>query len=195
MFDRFVVHNFLENGIPASSGPYLRLVAAVEKSGARILRAEPRTLGFGEVTLRVLSLPPGLTTQNDNSVGLLLQYGEFRALLTGDSEWRELAHWLRKDSIPAVSLVKVAHHGARNGTTPEWVDATRPRVVVISAGRNGYGMPAPEVVDIWSRVAHHVLLTMDGGTVIVRAQRDGSMVLLRSDSTGLISPQGIEVPR
>lgn len=187
VFDRFVVQNYLANGIAAEPATYRRLVEAVERSGARKLRAGARMLNLGSVQLRVLSLPPGLTTQNENSVGLLLQFGEFRALLTGDSEIGELTYWLDNDSIPVVSLVKVPHHGAKNGTTARWVDATRPRVAVISVGRNGYGMPAQEVVDRWSRVARHVELTIAGGTVIIRATRDGKMILLRSDSAGLIS--------
>lgn len=194
VLDRFVARNYLENGIPAPTAIYGRVVAALERNGASVLAAEPRTLTLGGVQLRVLSLPPGLTKQNDSSVGLLLQFGAFRALLTGDSERRELAHWLENDNVPAVSLVKVAHHGARNGTTPQWVDATRPGVAVISVGRNGYGMPDAEVVDLWNRVAQHVVRTDEGGTVIVRATRDGRMLVLRSDGAGLISSH-IEVPR
>ena len=186
VLEHFVVRNFLDNGIPAQTGPYRRLEDAVVKSGAKVLEAKARTLSLGTVKVRVLSLPPRLTKPNDNSVGLLLQYGEFRALLTGDSERRELAHWLANDSIPTVSLLKVAHHGAKNGTTLPWMEATRPLVAVISVGRNGYGMPAAEVLDGWRSVATHVALTLDGGTVIVRATRDGRMLLLRSDGTGLI---------
>ena len=132
VLERFAVKNYLTNGIPAATAIYGRLVYAVEQSGAMARKAESRMINLRDVQLRVLSLPPGLTTQNDNSVGLLLQYGDFRALLTGDSEHRELAHWLEHDNIPNVSLVKVAHHGALNGTTPEWVEATRPRMAVIS---------------------------------------------------------------
>ena len=194
VLERFDVRNYLENEIPAATETYRRVAAALERSGVRVLGAGPRTLSFGSVRLRVLSLPPTLTSQNDNSIGLLLQFGEFRALLTGDSERRELAHWLEHDSIPAVSLLKVAHHGASNGTTLPWVEATRPRVAVISVGRNGYDMPAAEVLELWKAVTRHVVLTLEGGTVIVRATRDGKMLVLRADSSGLISPQGIEVP-
>ena len=48
-------------------------------------RASDRTITLGSAQLRVLPPPPN-RDQNNSSVGLLVQYGEFRALLTGDSE-------------------------------------------------------------------------------------------------------------
>ena len=47
-----------------------------------------------------------------------MSYGSFSALLTGDSEETERAWWLRNDPslVRNCTILKVAHHGSRNGT-------------------------------------------------------------------------------
>ncbi|HEU5261952.1 MAG TPA: MBL fold metallo-hydrolase [Gemmatimonadales bacterium] len=81
--------------------------------------------------------------QNNSSVGIVVEFGDFRALLTGDSELPELAYWLRYDTVPRVQVVKVAHHGTWNGTSREWVERTHPVAAVISVGAgNSYGHPS-----------------------------------------------------
>src|ERR1700730_4123427 len=91
------------------SAAYLRTIQAVVESGAQYLRASDRTITLGSAQLRVLP-PPPVHGQNNSSVGLLVEYGKFRALLTGDSELYELQHWLHNETVPRVQVVKVAHH-------------------------------------------------------------------------------------
>ena len=112
-------------------------------------------------------------------MGILLEYGKFRALLTGDSEQAEFGYWLQHDSVPRVTVVKVAHHGSRNGTTAAWVQATRPQVAVISVGTgNSYGHPSSQVIEQWERAGARVYRTDRDGAVIVEAKRDGSYIVL-----------------
>lgn len=78
--------------------------------------------------LRILPPPGDGWSTNNRSVGILLEYGAFRALFTGYSEREERA-WFLAQGIPGVTLLKAAHHGALNGVNPGWVQATRPEVV------------------------------------------------------------------
>jgi hypothetical protein len=136
--------------------------------------------------------PPPNREQNDSSVGLLVQYGEFRALLTGDSELYELQYWLRNESIPRVQVVKVAHHGGSNGTSAEWAETTRPELAVISVGaRNSYGHPSSRVIQQWQGVGARVRRTDLEGTILMLANRDGTFVdtTERSDSIGIVHTQ------
>ena len=44
-------------------------------------------------------------------------------------------------------MLKVAHHGSKNSTTPAFLARVNPSVVIISAGsENRYGHPHPDVV-------------------------------------------------
>src|SRR5205823_6360762 len=87
-----------------------------------------------------------IASHNHASVGALIEYGEFHALFTGDSELHEFDYWLSNGAIPRVHVVKVAHHGSPNGTSAAWIEATHPQVAVISVGAgNSYGHPSAAV--------------------------------------------------
>jgi beta-lactamase superfamily II metal-dependent hydrolase len=185
-----VVRFYLDNGVPHTTATYQRTIQAVAASGAQYLRPTARTITLGSARLRVLPPPPGLAgDQNNSSVGILVEYGEFRALLTGDSELLELDHWLANASVPRVHVVKVAHHGSWNGTSAAWARATRPQVAVISVGAgNSYGHPSPAALREWESVGARVYRTDLEGTVLILANTDGSFVATtgRSDAAGIV---------
>ena len=173
----FVVRAYLDNGVPHSSTQtYLSTIRAVRLSGAAYVQAGRRAFTVGSATVQVFSLPSGIDTQNNMSVGVLIRFGEFSALYTGDSERRELEHWLRNDSIPRVTVLKIAHHGAWNGITSQWIGATSPRYALISVGaRNGYRHPSPRTIDLLLASGTTILRTDALGTIELRALRDGTV--------------------
>jgi competence protein ComEC len=173
----FPVQAYMDNGIPHTTATYRNTMLAVERSRAQYLSAVARTITLGSLTVRIMPPPSGQDGQNNTSVGLLLEFGEFRALYTGDSERRELAAWLKTERVPNVTLVKVPHHGARNGTTMEWILATRPRLAVISVGKNSYEHPAMEVEYGWTEVDARVYRTDYSGTIKITAARNGSVIV------------------
>ena len=192
-----VVRNYLDNGIPYTTATYQRTMQAVEASGAQYLQATARTITVGSARLRVLPPPSPQVDQNNGSVGILIEFGEFRALLTGDSEQYELGYWLQHDAIPHVTVVKVAHHGSPNGTTAAWIQATRPLVAVISVGAgNSYGHPSAWVIEQWQRAGAKVYRTDQDGTVIVMAGRDGSYIVLNERTgPGTVTPMLAPIAR
>lgn len=170
------VRFYMDNAVPYTTSTYLDLLTTVRESGATYLRPTARTLELGRVTLRILEPPPRSDEpeQNDASIGVVVEFGEFRALLTGDSEVGEINHWLTL-GVPAVTLLKAAHHGSRNGVTPAWLSATRPELVVISVGRgNPYGHPHPMALRYYAAVAKSLYRTDRDGDVTVWGRRDGS---------------------
>jgi competence protein ComEC len=96
----------------------------------------------------VIHPPHGLASDDRNALSLviLLRYGYFSVLLTGDigaSEERTiLSH------LPKVTVLKIAHHGSRFSTSQELLSTTAPQVAMISAGRrNPFGHPSPDVLE------------------------------------------------
>jgi competence protein ComEC len=175
VFAAVVVLNYMDNGVPHTTPTYHKTIAAVRRErGLRYLEATDRVITLDSVALRVLPPPRTDDTQNDNSVGILVEHGAFRALYTGDSEPRELAHWLRHTKIPGVTLIKAAHHGSWNGVTSAWIKATAPKVVVISVGaRNSYGHPSASTLQHWHSAGARVYRTDVDGTVQISASRSG----------------------
>ena len=170
------VANTVENGVPATTAVYGRLLDALERSGTRLLAPTRRTLTLGTATVALLPPLPGAATQNLASVGAVVTHGQFRLLFTGDAEPRQLAWWQRSGYLGPVTVVKVPHHGSRNGTTAAMARSTRPQLAVVSAGRgNRYGHPHAEVVARWQGVGAQVLLTARNGTLVVRGCANGSV--------------------
>ena len=182
----FPVKSFMDNGVPHTTNTYLSLLQILEDSQTTYLAFEERVIHLGSV--RIVVLPPPevpLDNQNESSIGILVEYGDFRALLTGDSGPLALNRWLGH-GVPKVTVLKAPHHGARDGVTPGWLAATRPEVVVVSCGKdNPYGHPDPWALRYYSAVAEEVLRTDLNGTVSIRGHKDGTyyvQVERRSDS-------------
>jgi len=76
-----------------------------------------------------------------------LRYGTFDALFTGDADSAiqpiimELASL--KDDL---EILKIPHHGSRTAVLPEFLDKVKPKLAVISVGKNSYGHPAEETI-------------------------------------------------
>ena len=122
--------------------------------------------------LTVLPQPPEDTEdENDNSIGIRVQHGSFSVLLTGDSEAEERAFWERHvpDLIRDCTVLKLAHHGSRNGTDARWLDLVRPRLAVASLGADERVRPSPRPRP-WrcsARLGIPLLRTDQDGTITI----------------------------
>lgn len=186
----FPVRFFMDNGDPHTTATYRGLIAGIRaRPGITYLEATPRTISLGSATLEVLPLlPRGTAGLNDRSVALLVRFGSFTALLSGDSEVRQLDHLVGLGAVPALTLLKAPHHGSDNGFTRSFLRAARPRVVVISVGRNSNGHPRRAALEAYAATAGEVFRTDLHGHVEVRGREDGSFAVARGD--GVASAHG-----
>ncbi|MEX2325841.1 MAG: hypothetical protein WD553_03520, partial [Gemmatimonadaceae bacterium] len=109
-----------------------------------------------------------------------VRFGAVRFLLVGDAE-KELEQWLvANDSLDLrADVLKVAHHGSSTSTTERFLSATKPRVALISVGKdNSYRHPSPAVVERLERSGAAVYRTDQLGTVVVST--DGRRVRVRA---------------
>jgi competence protein ComEC len=171
------VRFFLDNEQPAKNKTEETILALVDAKKIPYLKPDAKTLTVGDATLRLLPPPEHLrnSNQNDASVGVVLERGRFKALLSGDAEALELSSWLAADIVPQVDVLKAAHHGSRNGLTPLWLYRTKPAVVVISVGKdNDYGHPHPAALRYYEASGRRVFRTDLDGDVTVTIHVDGS---------------------
>lgn len=165
------VRYYMDSGLAHTTSTYINLMRALRGSDITYLEATARTIDLGSVVLRILP-PPGWEDQNNNSVGVVVEYGAFKALLTGDSEVAELDYFLSL-GVPDLTVLKAPHHGSDDAVTSDWLSVTRPEVVVISAGLdNPYGHPHGEALSYYESAAD-VYRTDRDGEVTVRGWRDG----------------------
>jgi len=170
------VRFYMDNGIPHTTATYRELIQVLYESDIRYLEATDRNISLGSVNLSIWP-PPGEGDQNVNSIGVLVEYGDFKALFTGDSEIEELRHFLAR-GVPDVTLLKAPHHGSRDALTPAWLSATQPEVVVVSCGLdNRYGHPHPWALRYYKTVAEQVYRTDLNGGIKVLGAKDGTYIV------------------
>lgn len=161
---------YIHNGRPERSQTQRFTSAMLARHGVPMRLASLDTLPCGDARLIVAASPlAGITSeQNDQSLIVRLELGEFSALFTGDSGVEQLNAMIAAGWARPVTVLKAAHHGARDGVTPLWIGRVRPDLVVISAGAgNVYGHPDPAAMRYY----------LAGGRNVFRTDRDGEVVL------------------
>lgn len=190
---------FLDADSPHMTPAYLALLERIRERGITTIRAGPRArkIELGSVTITVFpQAPTNEKEENNNSVGLRVEFGRFSALLTGDSERAERRWWIRHapELCADVDVLKLAHHGSRNGTDSAWLGLTRPRLAVASLGRNNpFGHPHPETLALLASLGIPLSRTDEAGSILI--QTDGRDWSIASKAAPAPSPMGIKFKR
>jgi competence protein ComEC len=115
--------------------------------------------------------------KNDDSLVLRASYGNQSFLLTGDIEKRAEQVLLAGPLLGPQTVLKLAHHGSRTSTSPQFLDRVQPAFAIVSSGyRNSYGHPHPDVVRRLNRRGVNVLRTDQDGLVSVAT--DGERIFV-----------------
>jgi len=124
--------------------------------------------------------------ENDNSVMVRMDYGDFSMLFTGDAE-TDQRDWLvaHHPDLLDVDVLKAAHHGADNGWSDSWLRETSPERVVISAGVSAnHQHPRPNAVQAYAEAVGQVgrvYCTNRHQTVTVYGYEDGGIRVYRQN--------------
>lgn len=111
---------------------------------------------------------------NDFSYYLLAEYGFFSALFTGDGDRQIQPEIMKTNNLQKIDVLKFPHHGSKTGVLPEFLEAIRPELAVISVGKNNpYGHPTQETLKLLK------------GLRVLRTDLDGEIEIV-SDGKGWI---------
>ncbi len=103
---------------------------------------------------------------NDASCVLQVRVGQYAVLLPGDIEREAERTLLHSGSLQPVTAVIAPHHGSATSSSPGFVLALRPALVVVPAGfGNRWGLPDREVVARWRAIGARVETTADSGAI------------------------------
>jgi competence protein ComEC len=191
LLGRFPVGLLLEPGAPVADPAYAALLTALDRGGVAWHPARAgETFTLDGVRFSVLHPTAGWDEWgedvNEDSVVLLVEYGDFQALFTGDAGFPAESHL--RGRLGQVDLLKVGHHGSRGSTGEEMLDSLRPLAAVISVGRNDYGHPSPEALARLERRGIPVRRTDRDGTVSVTS--DGTTMSILSRQGEVTYPVG-----
>ena len=169
---------YLDNGLPATTLTYRRVLEAVQSAGSQVLDPTSRQIRIGEGAFIDVLPPSGIQgwDQNDNAVGLILSIGMFRLSVGGDAEQRQWNWWMEHHSrlLQPLQVHKASHHGSTNGDTAAAVALLSPKAVIISVGQNnGYGHPRPEMLSLYAMQGSVIYRTDLNGTIVVDVEPSG----------------------
>jgi len=135
---------------------------------------------FGEIDFEILNGLVEDGDQNENSLVGLLRYrdlpteGQVKILMMGDttSEVEQRLVWQGSLKMAlmdgGVDVLKVSHHGSDRATSEELLDEIKPKMAIISVGKNNkFGHPAKEVLEKLERRGISVRRTDVEGDVLV----------------------------
>lgn len=105
---------------------------------------------------------------NDFSIVLEISFGEFDAVFTGDIGPEVSEEIIASVVLESAEYIKVPHHGSRNGLSKSLLEKLNPEIAVISVGKNSFGHPHKEVLDMLVNTGVRVFRTdLDGDVVVV----------------------------
>lgn len=188
---------------------FAKLVERAENCGIRVqYMSRGQYMEDGSMKITCMHPYRGYDTReaNEYSLVLLLEYGCFSGLFTGDVEgggeeaaWTYMKEYLAGkteetqqeervgtgQTMPEgevqgpgdgrLTVLKVAHHGSAYSTEEELLSALRPRLALISCGKdNPYGHPHRELLERLEAAECRIFITAESGAVTVRS--DGKKV-------------------
>ena len=123
---------------------------------------------FGQVSVDVIApvttIKNSESDANNNCLVLQVTFEKSSMLLAADMEADERNSI---DKWPSVTVLKVAHHGSRNGTDSKFLAQLQPKLAIIScAAKNDFGHPHPETVTALAKAGVDVKCTATDGTVV-----------------------------
>ncbi|MBQ5743008.1 MAG: MBL fold metallo-hydrolase [Clostridia bacterium] len=175
--------------IPYTEGDaalYARITSLAAEEGAVLTVLEnDAQRSLGNSTLRMLTkhLDPTSDDQNENSIVGLCEYGNYRALFTGDitskAEKRLISAY---GSGLDCDVLLVPHHGSKSSSSKRFLEIVSPVYSVISVGtKNTYGHPTQEAMGRITEVGSEILRTDLLSTVTIRS--DGTRMEVVDDES------------
>ncbi len=181
------IASLFENGSDSGGVWRLALESGLRRHAAvRGAVTRDTLIRIGASSLRIWAPPAdsvtrarGNAVENNRSLVGTLALGATRVFLPGDAE--DEAERAQVSRVSPVEILKSPHHGSRTSSTREWVEALRPRIVLVSCGeRNRFGHPSRATIGRYLQAGARVWRTDREGAVRVTVANGGAWVSTRA---------------
>lgn len=177
MAGRYGVSNIYDNAMPNEKNPASLWLNKELRAGhyhSKVLKAGDTLRIDKNFYFEVLA--PGaflpqhdLQNLNNTSIVLMLHYGDFKMLLTGDAEAPvEDALQQKYGAALKADVLKVGHHGSRTSSIYKFISKVKPQYALISCGDFSiYHHPHKNVVGSLQHLGAKVFTTHNKGSLVV----------------------------
>ncbi len=120
----------------------------------------------------------GTTTEDLNAFSeiFILSINEFDVIFTGDALPETLSQIVNDSDLTnsTIEVLKVPHHGSKNGLTRDFLYAVKPELSVISyAKKNRYGHPHASTIEMLKAYGKPYIATANEGDVVIDIKDSG----------------------
>lgn len=178
VLERYEVERILWTGIEVDTFSYQEWLRLINQEGSEIFiaRAGQKIKLGPKVFLDILNPSENLKGRkiecgraiNNTSIVARLVYNQNSFLFTADIEKKAERELKDRKNYLNSEVLKVAHHGSKNSSYLEFIEAVSPEIAVISTGKNNkYGHPHQEVLERLEKFGIKILRTdLDGDVKI-----------------------------
>lgn len=182
VLSNFKVESFWGSSYSKTTTSYKSFKSAISSEGLSFKTPSVGTIfSYEQLTISVLYNGSGASNSNDSSLVVMIQYGNFRFLFTGDISSTIENKIVSSGKNLKCDVLKVPHHGSAGSSSASFLSATSAKYGVICVGSNSYGHPTSAALGRLSSAGISVYRTDKNGTVVFST--NGSTLTLPSGSS------------
>ena len=123
------------------------LISCAEDIGVTVVFLEENILWIKEENMELAIIPPlNRIKENESGLCIAANAGRISFLCTGDAGAGTERRLLERIQIENPSVLVAGHHGSANSVSEDFLKTVNPGAVIISVGRNSYGLPSQKTL-------------------------------------------------
>lgn len=181
VLEYFDVQEVWMNGMDHTSKVYADLLDTLLEKDVEY--AEPKAgeqFSRGAFDLQVLH-PPVDSPQkdpNDESIIMRMVFDNLSVMTSGDASIPREKDVIKRNFHLKSDLLILGHHGAKNSSGEQWLEAVQPKMAFYQAGvNNSYGHPSPETLERLAAENIPVYGTDEFGTISLYIDEAGEITM------------------
>jgi competence protein ComEC len=171
IIEKYQPRVFVYNGVNSTSETFQNLLTLIKNNGLAVIfmRAGDK-IKIGNDVVEVISplIEMNFSEKNLNNSSLVFKtiINGFSALFLGDAD----GSFLKKIATDwQADILKVSHHGSKNGTDEALLDLINPKIALIGVGEdNKYNHPADIVINLLEDLGVKIFRTDQNGGISIQ---------------------------
>lgn len=162
---------------------YDRFIKIVQEKNIKVFSLEAGNIVNIEKDVKIYALWPNSNIKitensiNNNSFVCKIMYKNFSLLCTGDieeiAEKKILDMYKDNQNVLQADVLKVAHHGSKSSSIPEFLKAVKPKIALIGVGKNNlFGHPSDITINNLKKEKIKIFRTDENGEITLRLNKE-----------------------
>jgi len=177
VLETYEVDNILWTGVEKETEVFRAWEKALEQEGANeylALAGQKIIVNNAEIEIlhpfEILADSSLIKDVNRTSIVAKLIFKNISFLFTGDIYSQDEKNIIEQGSDLETDILKLAHHGSKTSTSRNFIEATLPKMAIVSCGKNNiYGHPHEQVLSLLSEYDINVLRTDINGDIKIQS--------------------------